>query len=343
MAKKRICRADIARLACVSEATVSLALNDNPRVKLSTREQIRQIAREVGYIPNRAARRLSLSGDSGRAIFDHIGFVVFGDSTLLLNESYLLMLIGAEKAASAIRAQLVFARVDLEKDKHRAAMLAQENVDGWLVLGALTDEVLKVVKSWQVPFVVLGDKLSERPTHQVYIDHRQAGRMAVEYLHQRGHQRIAILNGPQCFLYQRQILKGYIEAMNELTGSIDERFIFFCERDTDLPGKVKNAFSLSNSPTAFIQAEKFETTEEITEIFHFIGKNIKDQRDTIVIGLGTINQTLNSHPTITTVGTSLGEIGVKLLVDISSDRNKPAHVLKIMPVLHKPEKQIYSR
>ena len=51
---------DIARKANVSEATVSLALNNNPLVNEETAKTIKRIAREMGYTPNPYARRLVL-------------------------------------------------------------------------------------------------------------------------------------------------------------------------------------------------------------------------------------------------------------------------------------------
>lgn len=49
---------DIAKVAGVSPATVSLALNDNPLVNAKTKRKIQQIANEMGYIPNMYAKRL---------------------------------------------------------------------------------------------------------------------------------------------------------------------------------------------------------------------------------------------------------------------------------------------
>ncbi len=50
---------DIAKLAGLNSSTVSRALRNDSRVKESTRERIRQIAREHGYIPNLNARSLA--------------------------------------------------------------------------------------------------------------------------------------------------------------------------------------------------------------------------------------------------------------------------------------------
>ena len=47
----------IAKLANVSVATVSLVINDHPRISTTTKKRIRRIMEEVGYRPNRLALR----------------------------------------------------------------------------------------------------------------------------------------------------------------------------------------------------------------------------------------------------------------------------------------------
>ncbi len=49
---------DIARALGVSEATVSRALRGNPEISEQTRTLIRGVARDLGYVPNAAARSL---------------------------------------------------------------------------------------------------------------------------------------------------------------------------------------------------------------------------------------------------------------------------------------------
>lgn len=56
---KRVTLLDIARIAGVHKMTVSDALNGTRSVAPATRERVRQIAKELNYIPNSAARSLA--------------------------------------------------------------------------------------------------------------------------------------------------------------------------------------------------------------------------------------------------------------------------------------------
>ena len=58
--------ADIAGLLKLSEGTVSRALRGNPGISKQTRERVRRIANELGYVPNAAAR--SLARNSSRTL-----------------------------------------------------------------------------------------------------------------------------------------------------------------------------------------------------------------------------------------------------------------------------------
>ena len=49
---------DIAKACQVSVATVSKALNDHNDISAETKERIRQVAKDMGYFPNSAAKAL---------------------------------------------------------------------------------------------------------------------------------------------------------------------------------------------------------------------------------------------------------------------------------------------
>ena len=57
--KKRYTIKDIAEQSGVSLSTVSLVLNDNPRISQATRDRVLQTIERLGYQPNRMVRALA--------------------------------------------------------------------------------------------------------------------------------------------------------------------------------------------------------------------------------------------------------------------------------------------
>src|SRR4051795_5182624 len=55
---RAVVMADVARLAGVSQQTVSRVLNDSPHVRPATRDRVLDAIRKLGYRPNRLARAL---------------------------------------------------------------------------------------------------------------------------------------------------------------------------------------------------------------------------------------------------------------------------------------------
>jgi DNA-binding LacI/PurR family transcriptional regulator len=86
---RAVVMADVARLAGVSQQTVSRVLNDSPHVRADTRARVMEAVRKLEYRPNRLARALV----TGRT--RTLGVVSF-DTTLHGPASTLL---GIERAA----------------------------------------------------------------------------------------------------------------------------------------------------------------------------------------------------------------------------------------------------
>lgn len=70
--------AELARLAGVSTATASVALNNKPGVSDATRRRIMDLAQEVGYRPNRAGRALRQSRTGAIGLYMPDSAISFG-------------------------------------------------------------------------------------------------------------------------------------------------------------------------------------------------------------------------------------------------------------------------
>jgi LacI family transcriptional regulator len=117
--KKRVSRGsqrDVARAAQVSVATVSLALNNHPRVSRKTCLRVAEIASQLGYVPNQAARRLAQTRfrREPKTSFDQVGFIYLepaGAGPGALAGSCLAAMSGAEHELARLGAALLFVRL----------------------------------------------------------------------------------------------------------------------------------------------------------------------------------------------------------------------------------------
>ena len=75
---------DVARLAGVSQKTVSRVMNGEPHVKDDVRERVLRAAAELGYRRNSAARAL-ISGRTRRIGVVSLGTALFGPATVLVS------------------------------------------------------------------------------------------------------------------------------------------------------------------------------------------------------------------------------------------------------------------
>src|SRR5918911_1648765 len=102
--------ADVAGRAGVSAMTVSRVVNNSGRVQPATRDRVEQAMRELGYIPNRAARSLVVKKLGVLAL-------VIPD---ISNPFFPLLVRGAEEAARAAGYTVVLGNSDEAFDKEDA-------------------------------------------------------------------------------------------------------------------------------------------------------------------------------------------------------------------------------
>jgi DNA-binding LacI/PurR family transcriptional regulator len=185
--------ADIARLAGVSKATVSRALNDSPLIAADTKERIRAIAREHRFQMNMPARRLSTRRSHA------IAFVTYAYSFKShsgVPDAFMLELqSGVSSALHALDYDLLVVHVD-EKDTEWAAhYLESGRADGFILLTATcTPHHLDTLVKLGAPFILWGAPPGSGFC-TVIGDNLTGGRLATEHLLQRGRSRIAFLGG----------------------------------------------------------------------------------------------------------------------------------------------------
>jgi LacI family transcriptional regulator len=193
----------------LSPTTVSRALGGYTDVSPTTRERVAQLARELGYRPNHAARQIAL----GRA--DAVGMVYSVVADYLGNPAFIETLNGlSHRLEQAKLDLLLIAAPQHDELRTYERMVRARRVDALIVAHTeVEDARVDYLARSGMPFLTYGR--TARPDAHAWFDfdNLAGGRMTVQCLAARGHRRIAYVHSPLRLNFARQRLDGYTHGM----------------------------------------------------------------------------------------------------------------------------------
>jgi LacI family transcriptional regulator len=214
---------DVARLAGVSRATVSRAINHAPDVSEATRQKILQLIHELNFHPNTVARALA------RQHTRVISLVIPKTMATTFTDPFFLTITSAILTAR----QNEYAFMLWMNDGSEAEEMFCERIlnnslsDGILLISSLdTDPLVDRLVSTQFPLVIIGDPpRGVVGVSCVNINDIAGARQAVGYLVSLGHRRIGMITGPLNTLPARDRVMGYQSMLREAGYSLDEHLV----------------------------------------------------------------------------------------------------------------------
>lgn len=207
----RITQQDIAKMAGVSQATVSRVLAGDDRVEEAIRDRVMGVVTMRNYRPDMRAKSL-------RQQRTHlVGLVLKRHAQELAGDPFFSMLISGIIGYLADTPYHLC--VDVTDPAGETAiydeMLRSRRVDGMiLVESAPNDERIERLQRDEFPFVVIGNP-AVRHVCSVDNDNAQAGEMATRHLLDQGYKRVAILAGPKGLTVSKDRVSGYAKVMAE--------------------------------------------------------------------------------------------------------------------------------
>ncbi|MFO1106656.1 MAG: LacI family DNA-binding transcriptional regulator [Amaricoccus sp.] len=313
---------DVAMAAGVSQATVSLILNNvqGSRLSASTRARVREAARALGYVL--PARSQAAANPAGATV---IGFV----SDEISTDPWCAMELDSVREKAWSHGLTVMAGVTHGDPELEAAVLAQfgrQPLVGLIYATILTRHIQPVAPLFQARTVLLNCFVQDHALPSVVPGELLGGYVATLCLIRAGHRRIAHIHGQAWTDPARDRLRGYRRALAEHDILVDPALV--------LPGNweptagyvhTRSLMALPDPPTAIFAASDMMALG-VYDALRELGLRIP--QDVSVVGYDDRELAQFMRPALTTVVLPHAEMGLQaaeLLIDgpVGSEGRQP--------------------
>ncbi|EUB97872.1 transcriptional regulator, LacI family [Rhizobium sp. CF080] len=200
----------IAELTGLAVTTVSRALADAPQIALDTRQRVRQVAADIGYLPDRAAQRLRTGRTNVISLVLDPHEEILGYATSMIN--------GLTEALRGTAYHLVITphfsdTPQIEPVRH---IMRNRMADGIVFTRTEPmDERVKLLMENNFPFICHGR--TELATAHPYVDYDNYGfaYQAAKKLIAAGASKLLIILPPERFTFAHHLRHGFMTAVRE--------------------------------------------------------------------------------------------------------------------------------
>lgn len=292
---------DVAREAGVSINTVSRALNGKPDVNSETKRLVLEAAERLKYTPNKLARGLR-SNKTGV-----IGVIVAD----IANPFFSAVVKGMGKAAKELGYSIILQDTgeNYKNEEEAIQIMISEQVDGLLITPVQTEKrSIHMLQESGIPFVLVARHFNDLDTDYVVADDVQGGYLATAHLIEKGHEKIAFINGPAYNSSAIERFQGYKKALEEHDIELNEKLMrngALTMEDGYTYGKAL-LMDHDPQPTALFTFSDFVALGAMKAV-HELGLRIPD--DIAIVGYDDIDFAFCLESPLTTIRFPKREIG----------------------------------
>jgi LacI family transcriptional regulator len=295
---------EIARRAKVSIATVSRTLNQSGAVRPVTARKVWRAAAELNYYPNSHARALV----SGRSRL--LGLIV-SDIT---NPFFPELIRRFEALAAARQYDLMLTSTDYETSRMTNCLrrMLERKVDGVAIMTSEMDTgLIRELSRRGVPLVFMDvGQVGPRMSH-VLIDYANGIRQAVDHLVELGHKRIAFISGPLDLHSARTRRQAFVDGMRAHKLPPERRLIREGTHTAEGGQEAMEALlRLAKRPSAVVCSNDWTA---IGALHAIDAAGLRVPADVSLVGFDDIPLVSYTHPPVTSVRMSAGDVGAKAI------------------------------
>lgn len=214
---------DIAAQAGVSVMTVSKVMRDAPDISGATKQRIKALALQMGYVPDTLAQGLR----SGATKI--LGLVISN----VTNPIFARIVLALEERAHELGYDLILAQhlMSPEREEQIIRRLLARRVDGLFISPVYRFSpkapAYDEIRARKTPTVILGHPAAFCANLvSVETEDQRASSILTNYLLEAGHRRIAFFAGPTTSPAAQERLEGYRKALREARIEQDDRLVF---------------------------------------------------------------------------------------------------------------------
>ena len=210
---------DISKRCGVSAATVSKALNGYADISPETAEQIRQVAREMHYLPNAAARQLKTN-------FSHNIGVLFVDRLRSgLTHEYFNQILNSLKIEAEMRGyDITFISQNIGGSRMSFLEHCRYRKCDGVVIACVdfnAEEVLELIHS-DIPTVTIDHVYDNHSS--ILSDNVDGAYRLTKHLIENGHRRIAFICGERTSVTEKRLI-GFYKACQEMGIRVPDEYV----------------------------------------------------------------------------------------------------------------------
>ncbi|MBQ7247854.1 MAG: LacI family DNA-binding transcriptional regulator [Lachnospiraceae bacterium] len=222
-----ITTSELAAIAGVSQSTVSRALSDHPSISFETKERIRRIALQYGYVLQKKGRRTYLTDE-------HKVIGVLVEDRPFFDDLFINYAIGRLISSAASRnyytIRLPISSLETGSMERLRDFLSANLIDGFVIMHRVFDrKIHEYLSELGIPHVYLlhCSRDSVEDVDMVDTDNYTGGYLAAQHLTSRGHRRILTLTCPWREFEDRTA--GFLQGLAAAGLSPDRGSVIRCE------------------------------------------------------------------------------------------------------------------
>ena len=313
MSKKRSTMNDVAKLAGVTQATVSYVINNTANISDEVKARVYDAIKKLDYSPNYNARALKTNQSN-------IIGILLPD---IVNQYYSRMVEYLESLLiqSNYHTMVYTTSYNPEYEKDIIQRLLSFDVQGIIVLYQLTNPANWNILKYSGKFIVAlegGNYCTQVGIPNIHTDNFSGEYMATKYLLDQGARKIAFIHQTAVNEALHNRFLGYAQAMNE-AGCFCSEDIYYLENTADRYQEFKRI----GDQLAVIPYDAIISTSDLIAIglirqLMIHGKNIPE--DVRIVGYDNIPFAELFVPSLTTIAQPLEDICRQIVqVLLSSD------------------------